>query len=173
VNKMADVLAHATIRGRVAFVLAAAERVASGKHAKTALAALADAWQWVEGKQISASDIYENVDALFAADSDATSDAREAAAVRAAVSAFYYAAWHAFRREWTTNNRLAIPSDIADVTEEVIDEVSTFALESGAFDEAALSRLAAHIFAKAGEGSHQDDLGAPIARATILREYGP
>jgi hypothetical protein len=134
------------IRARVAFALATAQHVVTALHGNQNAShfihsALVDGWRWEQGHDIRAITLYELHTENLAVQSSLINEKRATAAMCAAVSAFYYMLWHAFRQDLSNGmvNAGDVPNDIADVTEDVIQEVCEYALKSRLCDDAWIS----------------------------------
>ncbi len=170
-----DVKSRCSIRGRIAFVLAIAEQcIGLLKYSETvytlAANALADAWKWEEGGQVDGDqlDYYlENSDEESLAVYGCNPPESAWAAVMAITSAISYVIWHAYKKDGVTR----MSESIHEVTEAVVDEVIDFAEKSPGFDLAYLDCVTKYIVEKCGSAT-PDDLGEPIARASILKACG-
>jgi hypothetical protein len=125
------------IRARVAFVLTVAGRVIPALAKQTeafsaARKALSDGWKWEEGEKVSARQLYDDNVEELAVQGSLTSDP----ALGAVISAYYYVVWHAYRQDVTSGHlrQGQIYNDIAEVTEEVIDEVCDYAIRTSLCD---------------------------------------
>ncbi len=125
---------HVSARSRVGFVLAIAERVlpALAKNAnafRAAQEALGDGWRWEEGESQRALELYDRHVEALAVQGSMIKDKEASAAMSTATSAFFYMVWHAFAQDIASGlvREGDVPNDMADVTEEVIDEVCDYA----------------------------------------------
>lgn len=169
-NRYCKLEQSATIRARVALVLAIAQRVipaltANAEAFKAAHRALIDAWQWEEGGAIPALQLYESdVDALAVQGSLVVGE-EASAAMFAATSAFYYVLWQAFRQDLKTGRVREgdIPNDIAEITEDVIDEVCRFAAETSLCDSLWINSAMERVCADFPAGN-ANELGPVVHR---------
>jgi hypothetical protein len=158
------------VRPRVAFVLAVAERVLpalAGTRDAYAVAerALTDGWRWEQGQTIPALQLYKDDVAGLAIQGSLLSGHEASAAMCAATSAFYYTLWHAFRQDLDTGqvSEGEVPNDMAEVTEEVIDEVCDCAIRSSVCDRAWITSLAEHLSANF-HATNPEDLGPSVPK---------
>jgi hypothetical protein len=165
-----DLCRAVSVRTRVAFVLAVAERVlpALVGHAEAfhaARKALADGWRWEEGKRIKALQLYDDDVEALAVQGSLIRGPETSAAMCAATSAFYYVLWQAFKHDLTSGfvREGEVPNDIADVTEEVIDEVCDFAMRTSLCDHRWIASLAERLSADFGI-ANPDDLEPVVPR---------
>jgi hypothetical protein len=161
------------IRPRVAFVLAVAERVlpALAKNAEAfnvAQQALANAWRWAEGQSISALQLYEDDAAALAVQGSLIKDKEASAAICAVTSAFYYFLWNAFRQQLKEGlvSEGAVPNDMAEVTEEVMEEVCDFAAQTSLCDTHWLTSLAKRLSTDF-RAANPEELGPVVARQYV------
>lgn len=164
------------IRARVAFVLAVAERVlpALAKHVHglhAAQAALSDAWQWEEGADIRALWLYKKNIEPLAIQGSSMEDGKASAAMCAVTAAYFYTLWHAFRLDLDRKEVRAskVPNDIADVSEDVIDEACGFAIETSLFDDQWIGTIYKRLASDFGNDG-LDQLGRPVPRLTFRNE---
>jgi hypothetical protein len=175
--RLAKVLSVIPIRPRVAFVLALADRVAnvfpsSRTRNEVVGCALKDAWEWVEGKSTSASSLYEAHVGKLCLESSLLKDGPDASALASAISAFYYVLWHAYRQD-LNNERVSageVPNDMADVSEEIVDEVCQFACDADSSIKDWVETMGPRFVRDFHFGT-PDDLG-PIVHRDFLAEYG-
>jgi hypothetical protein len=162
----ADLQRKISIRPRVAFALAVAERVLPTLvHSKdafdTAVKTLSDGWRWEEGRSISAEDLYRsNVEGL-AVQGSLTSDP----ALGATISAYYYLMWHAFQQDIRESKLPAgkVPNDIAEVSEEVLTEVCEYAAKTPHFDKTWMASTVSRLIEDFSSDT-PDDLGPSVMR---------
>jgi len=118
------------VRARVALALGIADSVLpairDGDSLKTAKKALDDAWKWENGKDVTARDVYAHIEPVTVAATRSNNE-REKAALCAIGSAIYYVAWHAFSSELKQKKKISVPNDMADVTEETVNEILEYA----------------------------------------------
>jgi hypothetical protein len=170
-----DVKSRCSIRGRVAFVLAIAEQCVgllkySEKVYSLATKALDDAWKWEEGGQVDGDqlDYYiENAEEESLAVYGCNPPESAQAAVMTITSAMCYVTWHAYKKDGVTR----MSESIHEVTESVIEEVIDFAEKVPGFDPAFVDCLAEYLVEKCGSATC-DELGRPIARASVLTACG-
>jgi hypothetical protein len=158
------------IRARVAFALGIAERVLpvllkNADAFQAARAALDDGWRWEQGESLRASKLYESHIEALAVQGSLLSNVEESAAMCAVTSAFFYVLWHAFRQELSTSqvSEGDVPNDMADVTEEVIDEMCDFAARTSVCDRHWISALATRLSTDV-RATNPDDLGPVVSR---------
>ena len=159
------------IRTRVGVVLAVCERlfpVLNENHNAllTARASVDDCWKWVEGHTISARQIYNHLEELSVFETSAVRE-EEINAICAVELTVQYTSWHAFRLELkgVPPQTRPVPNDMADITEDVVEQIIGFAAKA---DERALG------WAKTLAETHcsslpADELGPPVSRHT----FGP
>lgn len=164
-----DLIEHAPVRARVAFVLAVATRVLpaleeNGDAFNTAVKALADAWRWEEGETVSALQLYEDDDEALVLQGSLITEKEALAAIMAATSAFYYMLWHAYKLDLSLARvrRGEVPN-MSEVSEEVIDQVCQYALQTTLCDEGWLNALRQQIV-NDYRTNNPEDLGAAIPR---------
>jgi hypothetical protein len=126
------------IRFRVGCMLAVCENLlpifSENKGALSASrAAIDDGWKWVGGAAVSACEIYDHLGSLVGFETTAIRE-EEIDAMCAIEGTVQYAAWHAFRVELrgVPSRTRPVPNDMADVTEDVIDEILDFATKADA-----------------------------------------
>jgi Immunity protein Imm6 len=162
-------LATCTISARVAFVLTIAELAsttitarAPGKRVRSALDL---AWRWQQSGDVMGAaldHVLENEDDDGLLVDESAAPEHDVPAWVAITSAIAYAAWHAFRREGASH----MPETIGEVTEEVIDQVASYAREAPGLDHDAVDRLVRYCveYHRAAAASER---GAPVARAAM------
>ncbi|HEX9294447.1 MAG TPA: Imm6 family immunity protein [Polyangiaceae bacterium] len=163
---------EATVRARVAFVLAIAERVAPllPKDLRDrADAALVDSWRWVGGEPLAAEDLYERLTRLAEWEFKAAKGP-EKEAVMALESAIFYVCWQAFGAELASGKPIekGVPNDMAEGSEQVANEVADFVVKTGVdvgFAEDLGERLGRRF-----PCSSADELGPPITRRELVGE---
>jgi hypothetical protein len=165
-------LVGCTIRARVAFVLAVAEVVRPAIQTREVVAArirsaLDLAWRWEQFGGISGRALYdmlesENEDGLMVEEWEAPAEQKPAwVAITSAIS---YASWHAF----VTGGDKRIPEPIAEVSEEVIDQVVAYARRAPGFDPGGVDRLAQYCVDH-HRSADSSVLGEPIPREIVLQ----
>lgn len=156
------------IRARVALVLAVAERVmpvlaSHAEASKAAERALAAAWRWEQGTDQPALRLYDDHIEPLAVQGSLLDDSKASAALYSVTSAFFYVLWHAFKldliRKHVRPNR--VPNDIADITEEVIDEVCDYAIQTSLCDDDWIGTNCKRLNARFDTGK-PDQLGEPV-----------
>jgi hypothetical protein len=125
-------------------------------------AALDQCWRWVKGDEVRARAIYwDHIESLMAADFRVgNADSPEGVAIRAGIAAFLYAMWQAFRQDRASGIERSMPGDVAEVSEEVLDEVYSFAVRNGVTDDE-VDRLVERVL-ELSPASMPDDLGNPV-----------
>jgi len=170
----AKALSRCTIRARVAFVLAIAERAYTTIETNATQRgqirnALDLAQRWQDNAYVSGDSLYEAVvgdaqemlaESAFFFFTPDSNDPRTFA-WSTIISAMFYISWHAYGR------RGRLPEPIADVEEEDIDHTVKLALRIPNFNGAAIERLARYCIRhyRSPDGS---DLGEPISAQTML-----
>ncbi|MBI3409908.1 MAG: hypothetical protein HY040_16335 [Planctomycetes bacterium] len=166
-----DVKIKCSIRGRVAFVLAIAEKCLgllqySEKVYNIAAKALEDAWKWEEGRKVHGDqlDYYlENPEeeslAVYGCDPPKPSWA----AIMAITSALAFVTWHAYKKDGIKR----MSSTIHEVSESVVDDVVGYATQSAGCDPAFLECISKYIVEKCGS-SDVSELGKPMKREAVL-----
>jgi hypothetical protein len=165
-----DLASTIPIRPRVAFVLAIAQRVEPAlvkniQALNAAQKALADGWRWEEGESLRAAHLYEDDVEALAIQGSLISDKEASAAMCATTSAFYYLLWHAFRQDLSIGvvSEGDVPNDMADVTEDVMEEVCDFATQTSLCDRLWITdiakRLSSDFYTK-----NTEDLGPVVPR---------
>jgi hypothetical protein len=134
--RVSEMLEKLTIRARVAFVLGVADRVMLNliEHSTAFDAgskAISAGWRWVEGGSISANELYDNHVENLAIQSSMIDNP----ALGTVISALYYVMWHAFKQEINDGKAPIVPNDIAEVSEEVVDEVCDYATKAKNCDD--------------------------------------
>jgi hypothetical protein len=143
------------IRSRVAFVLAIAGNAirhlpCPSRMRRVAIAALECAWAWEEGQTKTASQMYDEHAPQLAEEDSAPCDSQLACdALCTVVSAYFYMLWHAFGKDLDENVVAPgdVPNDIAEVSEDGIDEVCEFAVKANCAREYA-ERVAEYLIAR-------------------------
>lgn len=173
--KTADVKSRCSIRGRVAFVLAVAEQCVellrySEEVYVLARKALEDGWKWEEEGQVDGDqlDYYiENPEEESLAAYECMAPQAVQPSFVAITSALAYVAWHAYKKDGITR----MSDSIHQVSEAVVDQVVEFATKSPGFSVAFVDCVAEYLIAKC-RGTTPDELGEPIARASVLKACG-
>jgi hypothetical protein len=168
---MLDVKTKCSIRGRVAFVLALAEKCVGllrydEKVYNLAAKALEDAWKWEEGQKVHGDqlDYYlENPEEESLAVYGCDPPKSAWAAIMAITSAVAFVAWHAYKKDGITK----MSSSIHEVSESVIDDVVGFATQSPSCDAAFLECVSKYVVEKCGN-SNVSELGKPVKREAVL-----
>jgi len=171
----AELVGSLPIRARGAFVLGVAERMAPPPETNASVAdvvhsAMRDAWRWVEGNEVSGKALYDaHIESLGIAGSQPLKGA-ERAALDAATSAYYYVTWHAFRLH-EGSERLVddVPNDMAEMTENVIDEVCRFASQSRSWNREWVVSFAKSLSTSFGNAG-REALGSPVPRTSLELE---
>jgi hypothetical protein len=142
-----DLRQHVSIRVRVAFALAVAERVlpALAKNAdgfKAARKALDDCWEWEERGTIRALQLYEDDDEALVLQGSLIKDNEASAAISTVTSAFYFTLWQAFQQDLEKGLVRAgeVPM-MTEITEEILDEVCKSATQTSLCDDGWLSSV--------------------------------
>lgn len=168
-SKFSDLRQRVPIRGRVAFVLAVAQKVLPAlEHKQDALSAaaqaLADGWRWEEGETISSLQLYEKDDEDLVLQGSLVKDEKALPAIMAATSAFYYMLWHAYKLDLNRGQvkRGEVPN-MGEVSEEVIDEVCQYAMQSVLCEEDWITELTKRLIKDYGT-DNPEELGAVVPR---------
>ena len=168
---VSDLKSKCSIRGRVAFVLAIAERFAeslrySDKVYHLARNALRDAWKWEEGAKVSGDELdyyLENPEEESLAVYECTAPESIQAGFIVITSAVAYVAWHAYKKDGI--HRMS--DSIHQVSEAVVDQVIDYAKKSPSFDVAFLDCICKYLGQQCGTAD-PNELGAAISRASML-----
>ncbi len=167
--KFSDLQQSVPIRTRVAFVLAVAEKalpaLGNKQDALNASAqALADGWRWEEGETISSLQLYEKDDEDLVLQGSLVKEDKALAAIMAATSAFYYLLWHVYKLDLSKGQvkRGEVPN-MGEVSEEVIDDVCKYAIQSTLCDEGWLNTLTKRLI-KDYHTNTPEELGAIVPR---------
>jgi hypothetical protein len=167
------------IRARAAIGLSATDRsmelIRGIPHlAEPAANALMLAWGWVEGKDVSARQIYNHIHPLNLLLQENDDLAKKyQAPIRALLYGLYYTTWHARGHEIATNDvkyDRPLPNDITDVTEKTLDECLNEIRHVLSKEEwnAWLERVTTCLRATSEDGF--EDLGTPIPRSALAAE---
>jgi len=172
-NSYSTLLTACTIRARIAFVLAIAEVVRASIETHEIVAerlrsALDLAWRSEQSSGVSGDALHDtlesyNDDALMVEESKAPDPQKPAWA--AITSAIAYASWHAYL---AGGDRRGIPETIDEVSEEVIDQVVTYARRAPGFDPRVVDRLKQYCVDH-HRTADPTVWGEPIAREVMLQ----
>jgi len=164
-------LATCTISARVALVLTIAElastTIAAGAPGERVRNALDLAWRWEQSGDVSGAAlnrVLENEDDDGLLVDESAAPEHEVSAWVVITSAVAYATWHAFKREGTNH----MPETIGEVTEEVIDQVVSYARQVPGLDHDAMDRLVQYCV-EHHRAATAAERGAPVARAAMLQ----
>lgn len=131
--KRIDLIRQLPIRIRVGMMLALCERVlpmlAGNEGAiSIATASLEDGWKWVAGGVVSARAIYGRFEELAGCETSAKIE-KEVNTICSIELTIQYVSWHAFRIELkgVPPQTQPVPNDLADVTEDYVGEIISFA----------------------------------------------
>jgi len=172
-------LAACSVRSRVAFVLALAERASARIEAEEWLAgriraALDSAWRWEQVGDVSGDTLYEAVDGSTQNldDDDGIQERMVAVtqtfSVFTIMSALYYTSWHAY----VVAGEKSFPEPICEVSEEDIDVAVGYARQMlTGFNQAAVDCLAQYCIDH-HKAANENELGEPISRETMLEVAG-
>ena len=160
---------HAPIRARVAFVLAVAEKVLPALE-KDAGALNAAARPWLtggdgkKGKRFRRFNFMIRTMRLWFFKAVWRRRRRTLAAIMAATSAFYYMLWHAYKLDISRGQvrRGEVPN-MGEVSEEVVDEVCQYAMQSTLCEEDWLNALKQRLINDYSI-DNPEDLGPVVSR---------
>jgi hypothetical protein len=126
--------------------------------------ALADGWRWEEGETISSLQLYEKDDEDLVLQGSLVKDEKALGAIMAATSAFYYMLWHAYKLDLKRGKvkRGEVPN-MGEVSEEVIEHVCQYAMQSALCDEDWLNALAKRLI-NDYRTNNSEELGAAVPR---------
>jgi hypothetical protein len=168
-RKFSDLQQSVPIRTRVAFVLAVAEKALPALENKqdalnASAQALADGWRWEEGETISSLQLYEKDDEDLVFQGSLVKEDKALAAIMAATSAFYYMLWHAYKLDLKNGQvkRGEVPN-IGEVSEEVIDDVCKYAMQSALCNADWLDELTKRLI-NGYRTDNPEELGAVVPR---------
>jgi len=164
-------LATCTISARVAFVLTIAElasaAIVTGAPGERIRSALDLAWRWEQSGDVTGAaldHVLENEDDDGLLVDESAAPEHEVPAWVTITSAIAYTAWHAFRHEGARQ----MPETIGEVTEEVIDQVTSYAHQVPGLDHAAIDRLVRYCV-EHHQAAAASERGASILRAAMMQ----
>jgi hypothetical protein len=167
------IVSKVTIRARVAFALLLAERVLQrlpeNSEAYGAVRkALDDGWAWLEGVRIPARQLYWNLGPI---DVEATNCEAEPlkAELCAILCALYYLTWHAYgvELEAAKDGEISVPSTMAEITEDIIEEMVAYASANGSVDGSWVAVTIRRLLASYPTND-PEAVGEPILKETLL-----
>lgn len=126
-----------TLLARVAYAIACAERALHilrdwPQAHDLATRAVEKVWQWENGNKVSASELHDLLHQLLDTYPIVKSDPKAERASLAIASAMYYTSWEVDRFEARVQGekwREPLPNDLADVSEEDLEQALTYAAE--------------------------------------------
>lgn len=168
-----DFISHITIRARVSFYIALAEKLFEGIDNKDdgyteARKALDKCWAWLEGKDVTADELYEyleNVDdtglMIYAYDEK---DPNKVAIWNIVITSLMYIIWHAY----TIEGAEYVPQTIEAVDETIIDYLINYTSECHEFNKSWMDLLERYLL-KNYRTDSINEYGNPVDKNEIMR----